>query len=1228
MDKRNLEHSRVKGDFDAPHALASSLSGHVIPYLRVLLATLTFGHTHRYCPEFYHGFSPTMYRERGRVCVGRGFPLSSEADVRELVEYCLGGRATELLPQAILEWRARLAGNEPDNSKIIFAENAFDRFLRKQKLVEIEWTVRSWLRPQLDENPVFRPSEIDPADLPDELTAYPGFTDELKITVLYLSYRLGRPHQEGLRRLIVTLDWNYFVRVIDHPEIASYDREIWAAALTLHEIIKGGAYEKVSQLLTGLPYIGHRMLADEYALITGRQNDNVPSVHIQDTLLYHADESGAGLSAICLSGGGIRSASFCLGVLQVLATYRLLGKFHYISTVSGGGYIGTALFRWITAKKDDDHLSPKDALQFVEHELKRLRLTDYIQARMAGLTFNQEGPLTWLRMNSNYLARRLSLFSADAWTIVATYLRNLFIVWTMFWPWFMVFLLGPWFAVWLGQATQDPKTSQIPLSVGSVGSFLGVLGASYFYQGKPKRKQELRFANHFALPRSGDVRAAFGALLLVVACFCLSYAMGCATDKESPDHPSQLWYAWVAIAGTQIILALGNVNGQRSFWVMIGAAILAGGTQIGLLYSIFLGLVDWYKSTTDMRSLASAGRTLVTPALMLIALLIGEGLKAAARSFTEGPERREHQGRAHAFVFMLLTAWIVSAALVIGVPALLSYYGGSAQGVAAAGSALSLAVSTFVGYRKSSPGKPGTQAPMSLTLVGSVGMVLLAILLSIGAWKVIELAPAWDDLLHFQTSKDNLTLPARYLCLRDETTSCAVTSAFQPLTKGHSCTPASTQCIDQSFSRFVDQVIQQFNENNRLAFCLLVMVWSGILFFSLGLVARMNEFSLHGFYRDRLIRTFYGGFRSDRRPRKPARFTGFDTDDDIHLADIASAYDPGSSRFNYAGDSNKPPYLVVNTALNLVKGDALAWQERKADSFTFTALHAGNYRLGYRSVASFAGNVKLGTAMAISGAAFNPNMGYNSSTPMAFLMSVFNVRLGWWLGNPRFKQWESKDPTSSSWRLLQEAAGQTTDTGDWIHLSDGGHFDNMGLWEMVHRRCRRIFVIDASQDGRFAMEDLYCAIRKIRIDMGIEISAESEPILLFPRSARASGLYHARFTIRYLNGNGNPVDGVLLYLKPCIYGNEPPDIHEYAHKHIEFPHESTADQFFSESQFESYRKLGEWEMLQMLRRVLDCRDTDDIPDNVPLDTMPPVGPIGPNGDVQRGLFSPDKKRSR
>jgi hypothetical protein len=437
----------------------------------------------------------------------------------------------------------------------------------------------------------------------------------------------------------------------------------------------------------------------------------------------------------------------------------------------------------------------------------------------------------------------------------------------------------------------------------------------------------------------------------------------------------------------------------------------------------------------------------------------------------------------------------------------------------------------------------------------------------------------------------------------------------------------------------VFEQIQKPGDSSDRLFNLCVML--SISFFAmlfLSRLIRMNEFSLHGLYRDRLIRGYYGGFRSKKKRREPQLFTGFDPNDDVEFEQIQEIYrgrsakedqlDPSAAppeppapiapgyAAKFCGTrSLKPPFLVVNTALNLLKGEALAWQERKADSFTFTALHAGNSRLGYREVGKFAQGIKLGTAMAISGAAFNPNMGYNSSAPMAFLMSLFNVRLGWWLGspahlearndptmmsrwqrlgqslrcNPDGNSWKERDPTCPAKQLLLEAAGQTSDSGPWIHLSDGGHFDNLGLWEMVYRRCRKILIVDASQDASFSMDQLYSAIRKIRIDMGIEIDDDGEPVQLFPRSARASGLHYAHFRIHYdrlyPSEDGRSLDGDIIYVKPCFYGTEPPDVMEYAEKNPAFPHESTADQFFNESQFESYRKLGEYEMERVLARV-------------------------------------------
>lgn len=274
------------------------------------------------------------------------------------------------------------------------------------------------------------------------------------------------------------------------------------------------------------------------------------------------------------------------------------------------------------------------------------------------------------------------------------------------------------------------------------------------------------------------------------------------------------------------------------------------------------------------------------------------------------------------------------------------------------------------------------------------------------------------------------------------------------------------------------------------------------------------------------------------------------------------------------------PMHIINAALNLVAGNNLAWQERKADTFTFSPLHSGSYRLGYRSTVEYGGDtgLTLGTAMTISGAAASPNMGYHSSAPLAFLMTLFNVRLGWWLGNPGVhgrRSFRHSSPLNALGLLVVEAMGKTSDEYAYVYLSDGGHFENLGLYEMVLRRRRFILVIDAGCDPLHKFDDLGNAIRKIRTDFGIPIEMQ-EPMYIYPRGVEEpGGKYCAIGKIRYscVDGDRAP-DGSLLYIKPAVYLNEPRDIYNYATRNIAFPHETTANQFFTESQFESYRMLG------------------------------------------------------
>ncbi|HEY4165943.1 MAG TPA: hypothetical protein VGM96_04180, partial [Reyranella sp.] len=221
--------------------------------------------------------------------------------------------------------------------------------------------------------------------------------------------------------------------------------------------------------------------------------------------------------------------------------------------------------------------------------------------------------------------------------------------------------------------------------------------------------------------------------------------------------------------------------------------------------------------------------------------------------------------------------------------------------------------------------------------------------------------------------------------------------------------------------------------------------------------------------------------------------------------------------------------------------------------------------------------ITLGTAMAISGAAASPNQGYHSSPLIGLIMTLFNVRLGWWLGNPKYpKKATRAGPKWGIFQVAKELFGLTDDDNAYVYLSDGGHFENLGLYEMVRRRCHMIVVSDGGCDEKCAFEDLGNAVRKIWIDFGIRI--EFKKIEIKKRGVDKA-LYCALGRIYYPELSGTTREpGYVLYIKPGFHGNgtEPPDVSAYALANLTFPHETTADQFFSESQFESYRSLGKF----------------------------------------------------
>jgi hypothetical protein len=268
----------------------------------------------------------------------------------------------------------------------------------------------------------------------------------------------------------------------------------------------------------------------------------------------------------------------------------------------------------------------------------------------------------------------------------------------------------------------------------------------------------------------------------------------------------------------------------------------------------------------------------------------------------------------------------------------------------------------------------------------------------------------------------------------------------------------------------------------------------------------VNAFSLNGLYRTRLVRAFATAMRRPSTEPRPPRRARPDLTLGLRCKTVI-----------------RPLHLV-----NAVVNDA-GVRDRQAEPFTLSALHCGSRSTGYRPTLMYGRALTMGRAMAISGAAANPSMGYFSSRPVLWLMGFFNLRLGWWLVNPSFQTMRGKaEPSRALTPYLEELLGTSGTQSEYINLSDGGHFDNLGLYEAIRRECRYIVAIDASYDPKGKHFDLARAERLIRIDFGVELKW---------KTSKQVGHYRVACIV-YPSGQS----GHLVYVSPQLTGNEPADV--------------------------------------------------------------------------------------
>jgi hypothetical protein len=272
----------------------------------------------------------------------------------------------------------------------------------------------------------------------------------------------------------------------------------------------------------------------------------------------------------------------------------------------------------------------------------------------------------------------------------------------------------------------------------------------------------------------------------------------------------------------------------------------------------------------------------------------------------------------------------------------------------------------------------------------------------------------------------------------------------------------------------------------------------------------------------------------------------------------------------------RSPYHLLNCALNVPGSRDPAMQGRLTDFFVFSQAYCGSPLTGYAPTGEWEAvdpQLDVGTAMAISGAAAAPQMGLGTMRQLTFWLALLNIRLSYWLRDPRRASAVFATPTLC--HLFSEMFGRAHENGRFLNLSDGGHIENLGVYELLRRRCKLIVAVDGEQDAKMTFKALTTLQRLAYIDLGVTIDINLDDLRLNERGMTRSHFCFCRIGYPQDTRDGEPVYGYLIYVKLSLTGNEGEFLRRYRLDEPSFPHHSTADQLFTEAQFEAYRSLGE-----------------------------------------------------
>ena len=347
----------------------------------------------------------------------------------------------------------------------------------------------------------------------------------------------------------------------------------------------------------------------------------------------------------------------------------------------------------------------------------------------------------------------------------------------------------------------------------------------------------------------------------------------------------------------------------------------------------------------------------------------------------------------------------------------------------------------------------------------------------------------------------------------------------------------------------------------------------------LSLFANINYVGLHRFYRDRLMEAFM--------PTDAAVKAGLSTyspvADNLLITDLKGV----------GGSKLAPfPYALINTNAIIINDKDRKVAVRGGDNFVVSPLFVGSSVTGWQESDTYIlnnGPLTLASSVAASGAAATASAGYigtgiTMNPFVAAVMSLLNIRLGLWVSNPA-RRWPFPFTTVPTFLHPGLVSGvfssRHSRKSRFIELTDGGHFENLGLYELVRRKLSIIVIVDGEADPEISLSSLVSATRRIEQDFEAVLSFDPtfgkgpERLMMYEQQGYPAGLKCAKspFVVGRIEYKDKTV-GTLIYIKSTLIEGMDFTTAGYLAANPTFPHQSTVDQFFDQDQFDAYRYLG------------------------------------------------------